>query len=392
MDSLLETKLKRLVLEGRTLLGVGPMSVNCVDAAIEVSNQFRIKLMLIASRRQIDSEEFGGGYVNNWSTNDLSDYVLKKDKLDKIILCRDHGGPWQNPKEKDNHLGLRLAMESAKRSFAADINASFQILHIDPSVDIHDNPSADEILDRVYELYEYCYTYARSKNKQVSFEVGTEEQSGGSNSVETFEYTIKSITEFCKKNKLPQPLFIVAQCGTRVCEMKNVGTFDSPFRVQGELPAEIQIPRILEVCQKYQVFMKEHNADYLSEESIRWHPRLKLPAANVAPEFGVCETKAIVNVLKDNSLHQEADSFLELAYNSKRWEKWMSNDSGASDVDKSLIAGHYVFSTPAFYDIKAKCSHELKRKDIDMDRYLVDSIKKSILRYCEGFHLVRRTP
>jgi len=46
-----------------TLLRVGPMSLNCVDATIELSNQYEIPLMLIASRRQIDSAEFGGGYV-----------------------------------------------------------------------------------------------------------------------------------------------------------------------------------------------------------------------------------------------------------------------------------------------------------------------------------------
>ena len=44
-----------------TLLGVGPMSLNCVDAAIELANENEIPLLLIASRRQIDSEEFGGG-------------------------------------------------------------------------------------------------------------------------------------------------------------------------------------------------------------------------------------------------------------------------------------------------------------------------------------------
>ena len=48
-----------------TLLGVGPMSKNCIDASIELSSDYDIPLFLIASRRQIDSEEFGGGYVNN---------------------------------------------------------------------------------------------------------------------------------------------------------------------------------------------------------------------------------------------------------------------------------------------------------------------------------------
>jgi hypothetical protein len=31
--------------------------------------------MIIASRRQIDSKEFGGGYVNNWDTKRFSNYV-----------------------------------------------------------------------------------------------------------------------------------------------------------------------------------------------------------------------------------------------------------------------------------------------------------------------------
>ena len=46
-------------------------------------------------------------------------------------------------------------MESAKRSYKADIDAGFQVC-IWSSIDIHGTPSRDEILDRVYELYEYC--------------------------------------------------------------------------------------------------------------------------------------------------------------------------------------------------------------------------------------------
>ena len=35
-----------------TLLGVGPMSVNCVDASTKLSNDHDIPLMLIKSRRK----------------------------------------------------------------------------------------------------------------------------------------------------------------------------------------------------------------------------------------------------------------------------------------------------------------------------------------------------
>ena len=51
-----------------TLLNIGPMSKNLVDVSIEISDKFNLPLTLIASRRQIDSKEFSGGYVNNWDT------------------------------------------------------------------------------------------------------------------------------------------------------------------------------------------------------------------------------------------------------------------------------------------------------------------------------------
>ena len=39
--------------------------------------------------------------------------------------------------------------------------------------------------------------------------------------------------------------------------------------------------------------LKEHNADYLSDNALKWHKKFGIHGANVAPEFGVCETKAI---------------------------------------------------------------------------------------------------
>ena len=68
MDSLIKQYLQSFMSRKKcTLLGVGPMSKNCIDAAIEIANDEHIPIMLIASRRQIDSEELGGGYVNNWT-------------------------------------------------------------------------------------------------------------------------------------------------------------------------------------------------------------------------------------------------------------------------------------------------------------------------------------
>ena len=372
-----------------TLLAVGPMSVNCVDAAIELANEHEVPIFLIASRRQIDSEEFGGGYVNNWTTAEFARYVMDGDKKGKVLLARDHGGPWQNNKEKDEKLSLRRAMESAKSSYRADLEAGFQVLHIDPSIDVHGQPDVDEVLDRLFELYEYCWSQAQRHGKEVIFEIGTEEQSGSTNTLEELDYTLNAVQQFCENNHLPQPSFVVIQCGTRVMETRNVGSFDAPVRVADELPAEIQLPRMIETCNRYGVFMKAHNTDYLSDEALQWHPRLGIHAANVAPEFGVTETLALISVLENNGLSKLADRFLQLAYDSNKWDKWMLANTQATDRDCSIIAGHYVFSRPECAELKTEASMELASKGIELEPHLKQQVKQCILRYLRNFRLVR---
>jgi fructose/tagatose bisphosphate aldolase len=372
-----------------TLLGVGPMSVNCVDATIELANQYNIPLMLIASRRQIDSEQFNGGYVNNWTTSEFAKYVRDKDKSRNVLLARDHGGPWQNNQEVKKKLSLKFAMQSAKDSFKADIDAGFQILHIDPSIDIHVKPSQDELLERLFELYDFCWSYAQKNNKNIIFEIGTEEQSGSTNTQEELDYTLSAIKDFCNKNKFPLPTFVVIQTGTRVMETRNVGSFESPLRVFDEVPAEIQVPKMIEICKKHNIMMKEHNTDYLSDISLSWHPRLGVHAANVAPEFGVEETKAFLNIMQKNELKYQTKKFLELAFESKKWVKWMLPNTKATNQEKSIIAGHYIFSSPEFIELKKEVSQKLNNKGLNLDNYLKEKVKNSILRYLNFFRLVR---
>lgn len=159
--------LKKLIKPNKTLLGVGPMSLNCVKAASEVANKFKFPIMLIASRRQIDSRENGGGYVNNWNTENYSNFINSIDKRNKIILARDHGGPWQNNFEIEKNLNLKKAMESAKKSYEVDILNNFKIIHIDTSIDIKSKKlSLKTSLARFYELFEHCNNFAKKNKKK----------------------------------------------------------------------------------------------------------------------------------------------------------------------------------------------------------------------------------
>jgi hypothetical protein len=385
---MINSKLKNFYSKNRsTILGAGPMSINCVDSIIKLANQYNAPIILIASRRQIDSEQFGGGYVNNWTTSEFAKYVSNKDKGRNIILARDHGGPWQNYIEIEQKMNLNQAMRSAKDSFKSDIDAGIEVLHIDPSIDIHGLVSKDELLNRLFDLYEYCWGYAKKNNKEIAFEIGTEEQSGSTNTPDDLSETLFAIEKFCSKNKIDLPTFVVVQTGTKVMETRNIGTFDSPLRVENEIAAEIQVPKMIEICTNFNIFMKEHNTDYLSDESLLWHPRLGIHAANVAPEFGVAETVAFLQILENNNLRSLALKFIELSHNSKKWHKWMLPNSTASVRDKAIISGHYIFSTPECIELKKEASLNLKKKGIDLNAHLCDQIKKSIFRYMHNFRL-----
>ena len=61
--------------ESATLLGIGPMSPNLLQASFEIARDYDFPLMFIASRNQVDADELGGGYVNGWNQKRFQDDI-----------------------------------------------------------------------------------------------------------------------------------------------------------------------------------------------------------------------------------------------------------------------------------------------------------------------------
>ena len=80
-----------------SMLGIGPMSPALIQACFELGKEKDLPLMFIASRNQVDADEFGAGYVNNWDqfrfAADLKAIAEKVGFDGDYFLCRDHGGP-----------------------------------------------------------------------------------------------------------------------------------------------------------------------------------------------------------------------------------------------------------------------------------------------------------
>ncbi len=362
-----------------TLLCVGPMSRNCVDVLCGLSHKEDKPLVLIASRRQIDAGVLGGGYVNGWSTEEFQDYVRARARPGRLLLARDHGGPWQGAPERENGLSAEQAMEAARRSFRTDIESGFEMIHIDTSVDPKGPPAPDVALSRLFELYGYCCELALSQGRDIVFEVGTEEQSHDVSELEQTRWLLERLLEFCRANRFPPPSFVVAQTGAKVMELTNVGVMRSLSAVDRDYLRKLEV--LVAMCNRQGVYLKGHNADYLSDEVLALHPRVGIHAINVAPEFGVAETRAFLRILRKGGLDGLADRFIQLSLSSLKWKKWMLPETTADDTTRATIAGHYVFSTPEFQALKATAAEALSRRGVNLDALLRQAIQTQVVRY-----------
>ncbi len=391
--------------KGSTLLGIGPMSGRLLRASFELAKEKDFPLLFIASRNQVDAEELGGGYVNGWNQQMFMKAI--RSTAEQVgfnglyYVCRDHGGPWQRDKERNDHLDERTAMELGKKSYVADIEAGFDLLHIDPTKDPFEMGKViplETVLKRTVELIEYCERERQKRNlPEIGYEVGTEETNGGLTSTDTYESFIIKLTNTLERKGLPKPTFIVGQTGTLVKKTENIGTFN--FSNAKDLA---------EVAKKYGVGLKEHNGDYIEDDVLLAHLPAQITATNVAPQYGTEETRAylllskVEEQLKEEGLIKETSNIrsilLEQAIKSERWRKWMIGEQKDATVDGIFkdenlaeeildIAGHYTFNNEEVKEGIQQLFYNLKENNIDGNRFVVDRIKRSLNTYVECYNL-----
>ena len=304
------------------------MSTEIVDSVIEYSDNVN-SMGLIPSRRQV---EYTGGYVNNWKTPDFVDYV--KSKTSNVIFVRDHGGPGQGLHDDD---GIN--------SILCDINSGFDIVHIDPWKTCK---TIDEGIEKSINLINYCYKI----NRNINFEIGTEES--------IFPYTSEDLNKIIGSmesqlgEKFKKVKYAVIQSGVEISGTKNIGNF-----------SQKRLKAMIGVVNKYNLLSKEHNGDYLSLEKIKERADCGLDSINIAPEFGVMQTRFLL----EKGLIKTKDALKEcLAAN--RYQKWIPKNYKNKAPERMIIevSGHYSFSKKPFKNA-LKDDHRLEFKKILFERF-----------------------
>lgn len=386
-----------------TLLGIGPMSKPLLKATLELAKEKDFPIMLIASRNQVDSDEFGHGYVRDWDQDRFAADVKETEEeigFDGLCyLCRDHGGPWQRDEERSAKLPVSEAMERCVCSYKHDMEAGFDLLHIDPTKDPEfamGTVPFDLVIDRTVEIIDELEKYRKEKGlPEIGYEAGTEETNGGLTSVDAFSSFIDTLVAKLGEKGIKAPEFVVGQTGTLTRLTENVGDFNRENAALLSANAA-----------KHSIGVKEHNGDYLSDKILLEHPVLGITAMNVAPEFGVVETAAYLELAKTEERTVPADKRSKLtevmsvhAVKSERWRKWVIGDMITASVEEVLkdkeltaqiteICGHYTYEIPAVKAEIQKMLENLKNIGIDGEGYVNYMLKNSIDRYayCFGMH------
>ncbi|ERK08959.1 MAG: class II D-tagatose-bisphosphate aldolase, non-catalytic subunit [Pantoea sp.] len=388
-----------------TMLGIGPMSPALIQACFELGKEKDLPLMFIASRNQVDADEFGAGYVNNWDqfrfAADLKAMAEKVGFDGDYFLCRDHGGPWQRDKERKDHIPEAEAMKLARRSYQVDMDAGFDLLHIDPTKDpyvVGKVIDIELVLSRTVELIRFCEDYRKANNlKEFFYEVGTEETNGGLTDISAYEGFIIELNKRLSAEGLPQPLFIVGQTGTLTRLTKNVGHFN-----------DTQSAELSAISTRYGVGLKEHNGDYLPDDILLKHPGLGITAMNVAPAYGTIETRAylkLAEVEKDlaaKGLIQSASNLKSVLTRecvlSHKWEKWMTDEHKNKSEEQIFnepellkeileLSGHYNYEKPPVVKEMKTLFANLRAFGVEPERYVVNKIKDMIQNEAECFNM-----
>ena len=392
-----------------SMLGIGPMSFNLIKATIQLGKEKDCPVMFIASRNQVDAAQFGYGYVCGWDQKhfvDAIEQIKKEEGFDGLCyICRDHGGPWQRDKERNDHLPEEEAMKIAVESYIEDIKAGFDLLHIDPTKDPFEMGKViplDTVLNRTVYLIQTVEEERKKLGlKEIAYEVGTEETNGGLTDMSVYESFIVRLTKELEDKKLPHPIFIVGQTGTLTRKTENVGHYSIENAI-----------KLSSIANKYNVAVKEHNGDYLADEILISHLASGIGAVNVAPEYGTAETLAYLELckvedkLKENGLIKETSNLKEVmathAINCGRWKKWMLKEQSNLTVEEIFkdeqltneilaIAGHYTFNDIEVKEEISKLYNNLNKFSIDGNLFVINAIKRSISRYIEDLNMVGLT-
>jgi tagatose-1,6-bisphosphate aldolase non-catalytic subunit AgaZ/GatZ len=381
----------------RTIFAACPNSIAVIRAALKSAKRCNAPIKFAATLNQVD---FDGGYTGLNQAEFVRTIRIHAKSLNlnsPVVIAIDHGGPWLKDIHNREKWPYEKTMSAVKESFEEAIKAGYDLIHVDPTVDISlpkgTGISIDLVAERTLELIEHTERF-RGKNNlpRISYEVGTEEVHGGLADMDVFKRFLDLLKKGLEERGISDawPCFVVGKVGTDL----HTTTFDPAVAMQ-----------LTETARKYGSLIKGHYSDNVTNPEA--YPESGMGAANIGPEFtemeydGLIELDKIQNMLSDEGkIGKPIDikrRLWEAVISSGRWKKWLQVNedpdnfySIAPERQEWLVKTgcRYIWENPEVVAGRARLYQNLNLQGIDARGIVESSIERAMDRYFYKFNLV----
>lgn len=381
----------------RTLFAACPNSITVLKAALISAKRCNAPIKFAATLNQVDTD---GGYTG-FTAKEFVDTIREEARTinftGPVIVAIDHGGPWLKDTHRLDKLSYTETMKEVRNSFEKAMDAGFDMIHVDPTIDItlpKGVPIDIEVVaKRTIELIAHCENYRKKKGyEKIAYEVGTEEVHGGLADMNVFNRFLELLREGLKEVNLKDtwPCFVVGKVGTDL----HTTLFDPVVARQ-----------LAKAAKPYGSKIKGHYSDNV--DNPEEYPLSGMGAANIGPEFTEREYDGLMELVTiENRLYHEGkipkpsgmkEKLWESVIASKRWIKWINKEESSDDFyslgkNRQLwlikTGCRYIWENPEVVAARSKLYSNLERNGIQSETIVQTGICQAMDRYFYKFNLV----
>lgn len=381
----------------RTIFAACPNSISVIRAALKSAKRCNAPIKFAATLNQVDLDGGYTGLTQSEFVKTVRFHARNLNVTSPVIIAIDHGGPWLKDIHRTEKWSYENTMNAVKSSFDAAIEAGYQLIHVDPTVDItlpeNNQIKIETVAERTVELIVHAESFRRKKGLPgISYEVGTEEVHGGLADISAFRNFLSLLKKGLEKNGLKDiwPCFVVGKVGTDL----HTTTFD---------PAVAR--KLSKIAGEYGSLIKGHYSDNVINPEA--YPESGMGAANVGPEFTELEYSGLMELDQiQNSLIEEGkmrsgipirNALWEAVIKSGRWKKWIQDGEDPDNFysipyqrQEWLIKTgcRYIWEDPAVVSARKKLYKILSDNGIEASTIVESSIESAMDKYFYKFNLV----
>lgn len=395
LDRIKEEKEKTGI--GRTLFAACPNSVSVIKAALNSAKRCNSPIKFAVTLNQVDSNRGYTGMNQFEFVKVIKNEAKALDIKGPVMIALDHGGPWLKDEHRLQNLSYEQTMNLVKQSMIDALKAGYNLLHVDPTVDVTlkkgEIINIETVADRTIELIAYVERFRRKNSyPAISYEVGTEEVHGGLADIKTFNRFLQLLKTGLTDAGFGDvwPCFVVGKVGTDL----HTTVFDP----------EVAKKLTLEAA-KYGSVIKGHYSDNVTNPEE--YPISGMGGANVGPEFTENEYDGLMELVEiEENLFMEdriviKSNFKSILWdaviNSGRWKKWLqegeyNQDFYALEEQRQLwlikTGCRYIWTKPEVEIARVRLYHNLEYNGIKAEEIVLSRIEKSMDKYFHSFNLI----